>query len=103
MVRNSAWTGCCPVCPLGAISCTPSGPAPAAAGDVPVYRAGPDGKPVLDRTLTPGTSATVTAGEWVVGAPDDHHRGANEGSAPLIIYTSSLLRQGAPLAMQVPS
>ena len=68
------------------------------AGDVPVYRTGADGKPVLDRTLTPGTVATVTAGEWLVEGPDDHHWGANEGAAPLVIYTSSLLRQGAPLA-----
>ena len=71
-------------------------------GAVPVYRTGADGKPVLDRTLTPGTVATVAAGEWVVEEPDDHHWGANEGTVPLVIYTSSLLREGAPLATPDP-
>ena len=72
-------------------------------GEVPVYRTGADGKPVLARTLTPSSAATVTAGEWLVEEPDDHHWGANEGATPLVIYTSSLLRQGAPLATPDPS
>ena len=53
-------------------------------GDVPVYRIGPDGNPVLDRTLRAGTFATVAAGEWLgttghlhlvaapTGCPDRH-------------------------------
>ena len=69
---------------------------------MPVYRTGADGKRVLDRTLTPGTVATVAAGEWVVEEPDDHHWGANEGTVTLVIYTSSLLREGAPLATPDP-
>ena len=73
------------------------------AGEVPVYRTDADGKPVLDRTLTPGTIATVTAGEWVVEESSDHHWGANEGTVPLVIYTSSLFREGAPLATPDPS
>ena len=34
--------------------------------------------------------------------PEDHHWGANEGTVPLVIYTSSLLREGAPLATPDP-
>lgn len=71
-------------------------------GDVPVYRTGEDGTPVLDRTLTAGDIATVSAGEWLVEGPEDHHWGANEGEVPLVIYTSSLLREGAPLATPDP-
>ena len=71
-------------------------------GEVPVYRAGADGKPVLDRTLTAGSVGTVHAGEWLVEEPEDHHWGANEGAVPLVIYTSSLLREGAPLATPDP-
>jgi quercetin dioxygenase-like cupin family protein len=67
-------------------------------GDVPVYRAGPDGRPMLDRTLRAGTVAEVVAGEWLVEGPEDHHWGANDGAVPLVIHTSSLLREGAPLA-----
>lgn len=71
-------------------------------GEVPVYRPGPDGEAVLLRTLTPGSVATVAAGEWLIEEPEDHHWGANEGGEPLVIYTSSLLRQGAPLATPDP-
>ena len=71
-------------------------------GHVPVYRNGVDGAAILDRTLTAGSVATVSAGEWLVEEPDDHHWGANEGMEPLVIYTSSLLREGAPLATPDP-
>jgi hypothetical protein len=37
-----------------------------------------------------------------VEEPGDHHWGANQGSAPLVIFTSSLLRTGAPLATRDP-
>ena len=68
-------------------------------GQVPVYRAGEDGKPaVLARTLTAGEVGRISAGEWVVERPDVRHWGANQGPAPLVVYTSSLLRAGAPLA-----
>ena len=71
-------------------------------GDVPVYRTGADGKPELQRTLTAGAVAKVQAGEWLVEGQEDHHWGANEGTVPLVIYTSSLLREGAPLATPDP-
>lgn len=71
-------------------------------GDVPVWRRGADGAPVHDRTVVSGAVDTVTAGEWVVEEPGDHHWGANEGAVPLVIYTASLLREGAPLATPDP-
>jgi quercetin dioxygenase-like cupin family protein len=71
-------------------------------GRVPVYRAGGDGGPVLARTLAAGEVGQVAAGEWLVEGPDVHHWGANAGAAPLVIYTASLLRAGAPLATPDP-
>ena len=73
-----------------------------ATGEVPVYRNGPDGKPVLDRTLGSGETGLIRAGEWVVEEPADRHWGANRGSEPLVIFTSALLRTGAPLATRDP-
>ena len=73
-----------------------------AAGEVPVYRNGPDGKPILDRTVRSGETALIQAGEWVVEEPADRHWGANRGAVPLVIFTSALLRTGAPLATRDP-
>lgn len=69
-----------------------------AAGAVPVYATAADGTSALVRTVRAGEDARIVAGQWVVEEPDDHHWGANEGSEPLVIVTSALLRQGAPLA-----
>ncbi len=71
-------------------------------GAVPVYRHGADGAPVHDRTVVAGAVDRLTAGEWVVEEPDDHHWAANEGTAPLVIYTATFLREGAPLATPDP-
>ncbi len=73
-----------------------------AEGEVPVYRKGADGKPILDRTLGAGDTGMIAAGEWLVEEPDDHHWGANRGDVPLVIFTSALLREGAPLATRDP-
>jgi hypothetical protein len=71
-------------------------------GDMPVYRNGPDGAPMLVSTLTAGSVARIAAVEWLVEEPEVHHWGANEGKVPLVIYTSSLIRQGAPLSTPDP-
>ena len=71
-------------------------------GDVPVYRANADGRPVHDRTIRAGEFGAVAAGEWVVEEAGDHHWGANDETEPLVIFTSSLLREGAPLATPDP-
>ena len=72
------------------------------AGRVPVYRAGGDGKPEFVREIKEGEQAALVTGEWLVEAEDVRHWGANLGSEPLLIYTSALLRQGAPLATLLP-
>lgn len=68
------------------------------SGEVPVYRTEPGGKARLVRTIRAGETAIIGAGEWVVEEPDDHHQGANRGTEPVLIVTSTLLRDGAPLA-----
>jgi quercetin dioxygenase-like cupin family protein len=73
-----------------------------ATGEVPVYRNGADAKAVLDRTVRAGETGLIRAGEWVVEEPGDRHWGANRGDVPLVIFTSALLREGAPLATRDP-
>ena len=67
-------------------------------GEVPVFRTDPSGKSEQVRTVRAGETVIIGAGEWVVEEPDDHHQGANRGTEPVLITTSTLLRQGAPLA-----
>ena len=65
------------------------------SGEVPVYAVG--GSAAV-RTVRAGETIEIGPGQWVVEEPGDHHWGANEGSEPLFIVTSALLRAGAPLA-----
>jgi quercetin dioxygenase-like cupin family protein len=68
------------------------------SGEVPVFRTEAAGKAALVRTVRPGETARISAGQWVVEEPEDRHWGANDGTEPLEIVTSALLRDGAPLA-----
>ena len=68
------------------------------SGEVSVFRTEPGGRTQLVRTVRGGETATIGAGEWVIEEPDDHHQGANHGTEPVLIVTSALLRDGAPLA-----
>src|SRR4051812_5356658 len=70
-------------------------------GAVPVFHTGADGKPARIDVVTSGQRRVINPGQWVVETADDIHSGANLGSEPLVIITSSLLRQGAPLATPV--
>jgi quercetin dioxygenase-like cupin family protein len=67
-------------------------------GEVPVYAAGGSTAVRTVRTVRAGETAEIGPGQWVVEEPDDRHWGANEGGEPLVIVTSALLREGAPLA-----
>ena len=71
-------------------------------GEVQVYRIGADGKSVAEPPVRAGETRTIPAGYWLVEEPEDRHYGANLGSEPLVIVTSSLLREGAPLATVLP-
>jgi quercetin dioxygenase-like cupin family protein len=70
-------------------------------GAVPVFHAGADGKPARIDVVTSGERRVINPGQWVVETADDVHSGANLGDEPLVIFTSSLLRKGAPLATPV--
>jgi quercetin dioxygenase-like cupin family protein len=64
-------------------------------GSVPVYR-GDAAKPRRVRTLHPGQTARLRAGEWIVEQPGMVHHAANIGSKRVVILLSSLYRTGAP-------
>ena len=53
-------------------------------------------EPRLVRTITAGKTAQIRAGQWLVEQPSDIHQAANRGSAPVVIYLATLLRDGAP-------
>jgi hypothetical protein len=67
-------------------------------GEVPVFAAAADGRSTTVRTVRAGQTVQIVPGQWVVEEEGDHHWGANEGGEPLVIVTSALLREGAPLA-----
>jgi quercetin dioxygenase-like cupin family protein len=48
------------------------------------------------RTIGAGQSGKITAGQWIVEQPSTIHQAANNGSAKIVIYLSTLLRTGAP-------
>jgi quercetin dioxygenase-like cupin family protein len=52
--------------------------------------------PTLVRIIHAGQTAKVRAGEWLVEQPTDHHRAANRGTVPVVIYLATLFRHGAP-------
>jgi len=57
--------------------------------------------PRLVRTIEAGQTARIHPGQWLVEQPSDIHEAANRGSAPVVIYLSTLLKTGAPPASPV--
>ncbi|MGZ4597813.1 MAG: hypothetical protein ACXV3V_12895, partial [Actinomycetes bacterium] len=55
---------------------------------------GDDGKVV--RKISGGQTGKIHAGQWIVEQPSTIHQAANNGSAKIVIYLSTLLRTGAP-------
>jgi quercetin dioxygenase-like cupin family protein len=55
---------------------------------------GDDGKVV--RKISGGQTGKIHAGQWIVEQPSTIHQAANNGSAKVVIYLSTLLRTGAP-------
>jgi quercetin dioxygenase-like cupin family protein len=70
-------------------------------GSVTVRRGESDRDPKRVRTISGGQTGRVAAGEWIVEQPSDIHQAANRGSAPVVIYIATLLREGAPPATPV--
>jgi quercetin dioxygenase-like cupin family protein len=52
-------------------------------------------EPRLVRDITAGKTAKIRAGQWLVEQPSDIHQAANRGSAPVVIYLATLLKDGA--------
>ncbi|MEZ5123609.1 MAG: cupin domain-containing protein [Solirubrobacterales bacterium] len=64
-------------------------------GSVPVYRGDAASARRL-RTLHPGQTARLRAGDWIVEPQGMVHHAANQGTSRVVILLSSLYRTGAP-------
>ena len=73
------------------------------AGVVKVYRGAADHAPRVVRTVRPGRTGMVRAGEWVVERPSDVHFGANRGNGTVVILLATLFRNGSPPSIPVDS
>jgi quercetin dioxygenase-like cupin family protein len=65
------------------------------SGSVTV-RSGPADNPTVVRKISGGQTGKVRAGQWIVEQPSTVHQAANNGSAKIVIYLSTLLKTGAP-------
>ena len=65
-------------------------------GSVVVSRGESDQSPQVMRTIKAGQTGRIGSGEWIVEQPSDIHEAANKGSAPVVIYLATLLKDGAP-------
>lgn len=70
-------------------------------GSVTVWRGNPEVKATKVRTIDAGRTAPIRSGQWIVEKPGTIHRAANRGKTPIVIYISSLFRNGAPPAIPV--
>ena len=70
-------------------------------GAVNVWRGNPEVKATRVRTIRAGQTAPIRAGQWIVEKPGTIHRAANGGKKTIVIYISSLFRNGAPPAIPV--
>jgi quercetin dioxygenase-like cupin family protein len=59
-------------------------------------RTGPSDNPTVVRKINSGQTGKISAGQWIVEQPSDHHQAANNGSAKIVIYLATLLKTGAP-------
>jgi quercetin dioxygenase-like cupin family protein len=65
------------------------------SGSVTVM-SGPADNPTVVRKINGGQTGKIRAGQWIVEQPSTVHQAANNGSAKIVIYLSTLLRTGAP-------
>jgi hypothetical protein len=52
--------------------------------------------PTLVRVIEAGETARIHTGQWLIEQPTDHHHAVNRGTVPVVIYLSTLFRDGAP-------
>ena len=55
--------------------------------------------PRLVRVIRAGQTAKVRPGHWLIEQTTDHHHAANKGSVPVVIYLSTLFRDGEPASI----
>ena len=65
------------------------------SGSVTVM-SGPADNPAVVRKISGGQTGKIRAGQWIVEQSSTIHQAANNGSAKIVIYLSTLLRTGAP-------
>ena len=58
-----------------------------------VTMSGPADKASVVRKISGGQTGKIRAGQWIVEQPSTIHQAANNGSAKVVIYLSTLLRQ----------
>lgn len=61
--------------------------------------AGTGDKPRLVRVIRAGETAKVRPGQWLVEQTTDHHHAVNKGSVPVVIYLSTLFKDGEPASI----
>jgi len=71
-------------------------------GSVVVRRGEADRDPKVVRTIAAGQTGRIRAGEWIVEQPSTIHQAANRGAEKVVIYISTLLKDGAPPSTPVP-
>lgn len=64
-------------------------------GSAEVRKGESDQDPVLVRTIKAGQTAALRGGQWIVERPSDVHEAANRGTAPVVLYLATLLKDGA--------
>jgi quercetin dioxygenase-like cupin family protein len=70
-------------------------------GSVNVWRGNPEVKATKVRTVRAGQTAPIRAGQWIVEKPGTIHRAANRGKVGIVLYVSTLFKNGAPPAIPV--
>src|SRR3954452_21103152 len=65
------------------------------SGSVTVM-SGPADNATVVRKISGGQTGKIRPSQWIVEQPSTVHQAANNGSAKIVIYLSTLLRTGAP-------
>lgn len=60
---------------------------------------GPGDDPTLVKVVRPGMTVKVRPGQWLVEEQGEIHHAKNGGTVPVVIYLSTLLKNGEPAAI----
>ena len=70
-------------------------------GKVVVSRGAADGTQTVVRTIGPGETGAIPAGDWIVEYPGTWHAAANPTAKPTVVLQSTLLIAKLPVAIPV--